>query len=170
MVIGATGSGKSTLARRLSNKLGLKHIELDKLLFDKELERVSDTTFRKRVVSLSKKESWVCDGIFYNIADLLWPKADLILWVGAPLITIYRRVLLRSIYRIITRKTKPGGQRETFRTAFGKDGIVRVVPHIYSNVQREYPKLISELNLENKVIKMKSKKDINNFLEKLSET
>ncbi|ASC70268.1 Shikimate kinase [Halomicronema hongdechloris C2206] len=51
VAIGSSCSGKSTLARRLSTRLGLKHIELDELHWQPNWQERDDNEFRSLVAT-----------------------------------------------------------------------------------------------------------------------
>lgn len=162
-IIGSTASGKSTLARKLSQIYKVPHIELDQILFENQ-KRKTDEEFRFAVEKLVEKSEWICDGVFYNLADIIWPKADVVIWLDIPLKTTYRQVLSRSLKRIVKRQSKPGGQRETLKTAFGRNGIVTKTPHIHRKITSNYEKLVPQYVSDNKLVRLKSRKEVNEWL------
>lgn len=164
-IIGSTASGKSTLANKLSQLYELPHIELDQMLFENQ-SRKTDEEFRTAVKEVVERPKWICDGVFYNLADIIWPKADIVIWLDVPLKTTYKQVLSRSLGRIIRRQSKPGGQRQTLKTAFGRNGIVTRTPHIHRKVTTNYEKLVPQYVPANKVVRLKSRKEVSDWLEK----
>ncbi len=162
-MIGAVGTGKTTLARKLAKHYNLPHIELEKLLFENTI-RKNEEEFRSKVKKAVSRSEWVCDGIFYNVADIIWPRADLIIWVDMPLGTTFKQSLRRSLHAIVTKGNKPAGQRETLKTAFGSEGIVRMTPRIHKKVQEKYPALIKQLGLERRLVRLYSTKEVEDWL------
>ncbi len=80
-VVGVTGSGKTTLARRLSDRLDIPHVELDALFWGPGWTETPDDVFRERVRQALAGERWVVDGNYSRIRDIIWPRADTIIWL-----------------------------------------------------------------------------------------
>jgi adenylate kinase family enzyme len=162
-IIGSTASGKSTLANKLSKLYDLPHIELDQILFENR-KRKTDDEFRDAVRLVVKEPEWICDGVFYNLADIIWPKADIVIWLDLPLKTAYKQVLSRSLGRIIKAQSKPGGQRETLKTAFGRNGIVTKTPHIHRKVTANYEELVKQYVSSDNLVRLKSRKEVSSWV------
>jgi energy-coupling factor transporter ATP-binding protein EcfA2 len=121
-VIGTTGSGKTTFARALSALIGAPHIELDALFWEAGWKMAELETFRGRVRSAIIGERWVVDGNYRaaGALELVWSRADTVVWLDYPL----PLTLLRLARRIVARirdgaELWPGtGNRETISNAF----------------------------------------------------
>jgi adenylate kinase family enzyme len=83
-VIGATGSGKTTVARRTAEALGVPHIELDALHWEPDWEEAPLEVFRERVSDAIQGERWVVDGNYSKVRDMVWGRADTVLWLDYP--------------------------------------------------------------------------------------
>ncbi|MGW3141479.1 adenylate kinase [Streptomyces sp. NPDC001139] len=115
LVVGVTGAGKSTLARALSARLGLPHHEMDALYFNGPGWSVNDVLIED-VSRLTSEPRWIIDSIGYpEVRDLLWNRADTVIWLDYPKRVIMPRVLRRSLRRTLTREILFGGNRETWR-------------------------------------------------------
>ena len=91
LIIGRTGSGKTTLARELAAALNLPHVELDSLHFEPDFSTVPLDVLRERTSSAISGERWVTDGNKSAVRDLVWPRADTIIWLDYPLtISLWR--------------------------------------------------------------------------------
>lgn len=95
-VVGATGSGKSTLARKLAEKLALDYIELDALQWGPNWTAVSSDTLREKVGQATLVPRWVCDGNYSITRDIIWPRAEALIWLDYRLSTIFWRLLWRT--------------------------------------------------------------------------
>jgi len=142
VVVGTTGVGKTSLSRRLAQCLGCPHIELDALHWQPGWVEVPLEAFRARVVQALTGESWVVDGNYSRVRDLVWSRADTIIWLDYALPIILGRLFRRTIRRILTREELWGGSRETFRGGFlSRDSLFLWALKTYWRRRREYPVL-----------------------------
>ncbi|MER6171630.1 hypothetical protein [Streptosporangium sp. NPDC001681] len=114
LISGISGSGKTTLAVALSTALKLPRFELDALHhgpgWGKRPEFVSD------VEAFSAGPRWVTEDQYHGaLGDLLWRRADTVIWLDLPRSAIMLRVVRRSIVRAVTRRELWNGNRESFR-------------------------------------------------------
>lgn len=118
LVVGSTGAGKTTLARAVSGRLGIPFHEMDALAFTgpgwQENPRLVDDVSR-----LSEGPAWVIDSFGHpSVRDLLWERADTVVWLDHPRTVVMRRVLRRSAARTLLRRRVFGGNVETFGSWF----------------------------------------------------
>lgn len=112
VVVGATGAGKSVLAERLARSLGLPFVELDALFWGPEWTAAEPAAFRARVAAETAGPAWVVAGNYGAVRDLLWPRADTIVWLDYPLPLVLRRLTARTLRRAFTREVLWNGNRE----------------------------------------------------------
>lgn len=62
LIIGGNGSGKTTFARKLSRKLNLPLIHLDKIYWKDNWEHVTHEEFDKRLMPELLKDKWIIEG------------------------------------------------------------------------------------------------------------
>ena len=103
LILGRTGSGKTTLARELAAALGVPHVELDALYFGPDLSRAPLDVLRERTSAAIAGERWVTDGNKRAVRDLVWPRADTIVWLDYPVWVSLRRLARRA--RLANRHT-----------------------------------------------------------------
>ncbi|MGY4923308.1 adenylate kinase [Streptomyces sp. 900105755] len=114
LVVGVTGAGKSTLARALSGRLGLLYHEMDALYFNGPGWAVNGE-LSADVARLTAGPRWIVDSLGYpEVRDLLWDRADTVVWLDYPRRVVMPRVLRRSVRRTVTREALFGGNRETW--------------------------------------------------------
>ena len=116
-VVGSTGSGKTTFARELARRLGVLHVELDALNWGPNWSMVPVEVFKERVARAVEGDRWVIDGNYggRGARELVWPRADTVIWLDPPLPIIFARLFGRAIRRTRTAEELwPGtGNRET---------------------------------------------------------
>jgi adenylate kinase family enzyme len=114
LVVGVTGAGKSTLAHALSRRLDLPYHEMDALYFTGPGWAVNGGLV-ETVSRLAAEPRWIVDSLGYpEVRDLLWGRADTVVWLDYPRRVVMPRVLRRSLRRSLTREPLFGGNRETW--------------------------------------------------------
>lgn len=144
-VIGTTGSGKTTLAARLALRLDATHVELDALHWEPNWAEAPLDVFRARVTQALSPESWVADGNYSRVRDLVWGRADTVVWLDYALPVILGRLTKRTLHRIVTREELWNGNRESLREAFfSRDSILLWALKTYRRRRSEYPLLFAQ--------------------------
>ena len=114
-VVGTTGSGKTTLAKALSAQLVLPYIELDAINWQagwRDLARTDPDEFIRRVTHAVAVDSWVVDGNYGLVRDLVWRRATHLVWLDYDHPVIMYRVIRRSFARAVLRTEMWAGNRE----------------------------------------------------------
>lgn len=120
-VAGTSGSGKSTLARELAYVLGVPCLELDSVFHQPGWAPLPRQEFRERVASFVAGDGWVVDGNYSKVRDLVWAKADTVVWLDLPRCLVMRRLIARTVRRVVTRRVLWNGNRESWRAFFSLD-------------------------------------------------
>jgi len=125
-VVGTSGSGKTWLARRLAERLGAAHVELDALQHGPGWAQATPAELRNRTVAaLAATDAWVVDGNYDVTRDLVWPQATALVWLDYPRWFVMSRVVRRSVARAVTRRELWNGNREDWRGWFDADHPIR---------------------------------------------
>jgi adenylate kinase family enzyme len=111
-VVGCSGSGKTTLARSLAQTLGVPHIELDAIFHQPGWTPLDDDTFRARVGQAAEAPAWVVDGNYSTVRDIVWPRADTVVWFDLPYAVVMARTIRRTMRRVVTRQELWNGNKE----------------------------------------------------------
>ena len=144
VVVGTTGSGKTTLAGELARRLEVPHVELDALHWEPGWTEAPTDLFRERVTRALSGEAWVTDGNYSTVRDIVWSRADTIVWLDYSLPTILYRLTRRTFRRIFTREELWSGNKERVLTQFlSRDSIFLWAFKTYRRRRREYPELLS---------------------------
>lgn len=125
-VAGTSCSGKTTLARAVAERLGLHHVELDALFWDRDWTPVPADEFRRRVEEALAGDGWVVDGGYSMLRDITWSRVETVVWLDYPMRTVLARWARRTVHRIRTQEEFwPGtGNRESVRNALRRDGLL----------------------------------------------
>lgn len=124
-VMGVSGSGKTTTAKRIADRLGVPHIEMDAINWQPGWQMLPTDQLRTRVAEVVAGDSWVIDGNYREARDLVWGRAQMVVFLDLPLITVLRRLLGRTVRRAAQRETLWAGNRENLRTAFlSRDSLI----------------------------------------------
>lgn len=111
-VVGAPGSGKTTFGRQLAASMAAPFIELDAVFHQAGWQDLSPHEFRSRVTDATAGDLWVVDGNYGVVHDRVWERADTVVWLDLPRRVVMGRVVLRTMWRALTREELWNGNRE----------------------------------------------------------
>ncbi|CAO5238095.1 putative adenylate kinase [Frankia sp. AgKG'84/4] len=123
LVVGVSGSGKSTLARRLAAALAVPHVELDALHHGPGW--VPRPAFAADVDAATSAPAWVVDGNYSAVQDLVWSRADAVVWLDPPRWLAEWRLIRRTAARLLLRRDLWNGNRERWRDVPRADHPIR---------------------------------------------
>ena len=111
-MVGNSGSGKSTLARALAARLALPCVELDAIFHQPGWTELPVEEFRAQAAEAAAGDAWVIDGNYTAVRDLVWARADSVVWIDLPRPEVMRRVVTRTVRRALRRQELWNGNRE----------------------------------------------------------
>jgi adenylate kinase family enzyme len=120
-IVGSPGSGKTTVGRQLAASLGTGYVELDSIFHQPGWTELPTDEFRRRVAAVVEGETWVVDGNYTAVRDLVWDRADTIVWLDLPRRLVIRRVVARTLRRAVTRQQLWNGNREPLSNVYRLD-------------------------------------------------
>ena len=145
VVTGTTSSGKSTLAKRIAKRLELDFIDLDALHWEPDWKEASLEDFRERVQQATKSERWIVAGNYHIVRDLLWPKAQAVIWLDYSFWRIFWQLTRRTCNRWWTQEELWNGNRERLWPHFkiwSDESLFRWLIKTYWRRKRETPGLL----------------------------
>jgi adenylate kinase family enzyme len=147
VVIGTSGTGKTTLARTIARRLELAHIELDALNWQagwRDLVRSDPAEFARLVATAIQVDGWVADGNYGVVRDLLWRNASHLVWLDYSRPVIMRRVIGRSLLRVMLRTElwAGTGNRERWHFLLQPSHPIRWAWRTWETLRRETADLI----------------------------
>ena len=120
-VVGNSGSGKTTFARRVAAALDVPHLELDAVFHQPGWQPLETSEFRRIVSEFTAGRGWVVDGNYSKVRDIVWSRADTVIWVDPPRHRVMRQLLWRTLRRMATRAELWNGNREPWGNLFRLD-------------------------------------------------
>ena len=144
-IIGAAGSGKTTLARALAARLAVPIIELDALYWEPNWTAAFVMDFRERVEEAAAAPAWIADGNYHTSRDIVWARAEVLVWLDYGFWFSLGRLLRRTWRRIFTREELWNGNRENIWNqlrVWSKDSLIHWFFKTYWRRKREIPMLL----------------------------
>ena len=113
-VVGVSGSGKTTLARALAERLPAPLVELDSLMHQPGWNPRPEDEFMAEVERATSQPAWVVDGNSRQVVieGPVWQRADTVVWLDLPRVTVMRQLVARTVRRAVTREVLWNGNRE----------------------------------------------------------
>ena len=142
-VVGTSGSGKTTMADAVARRLGIPHVELDAIHWLPNWEMVPDDVFRDQVSQALSGEAWTVDGNYGKVRDIIWARADSIVWLDYSRPVVMTRIIRRTFRRLVTRQELWDTNRETWDKVFSRDSIVLWAWRTYQRHRSQYPELLA---------------------------
>lgn len=119
--MGTSGSGKSTLGRDLAGVLNVPFVELDSVFHQPGWTPLATSEFREQVRTVLAEGGWVADGNYSAVRDIVWERADTVVWLDLPKHLVMRRLIWRTLRRVALRQELWNGNRERWRNFFSLD-------------------------------------------------
>jgi adenylate kinase family enzyme len=171
VVIGPTSSGKSTLAGQLAKKIGANFIELDALHWEPNWVEAPNEVFRERVQTAIKSANWVVAGNYHIVRDIVWSRAEAIIWLDYPFHIVFWRLLTRTIRRVAKREKLFAGNVERgwmHLKLWSEESLFHWLFKTYWRRKQEYPLLFELPEIAHlKVIHFKHPKETEEWLEQV---
>jgi len=138
-VVGSSCAGKSTLAERLSKLTGRPHVQLDALHWQPGWVERDAAEFRQDVDEATSQPQWIVDGNYTKVSDLVWRRAQTVIWLDYSFATVFSRALRRTARRCLLREPLYNGNRETLRKALlSRDSILLWVITTFHSRRRQF--------------------------------
>ena len=168
-VVGTLGSGKTTFARKAASIIKARQIELDGLHWEPNWVEAPNDLFRERVRHSLQGDSWIVDGNYHQVRDIVWSRANTVIWLDYPFKIIMGRLAKRTLRRILTREKLWNGNQEHFRNLLTKDSVFLWAIKTYRRRRRQYPELlVKPENSHLTVVRLRSPKEASRFLSALT--
>ena len=112
----ASGNGKTTVGRALAERLDIPFYELDALHHGPDWTEATPEELRAKVEPIVASDAWVVDGAYRGkLGDLVFERADVVVWLDLPIRVWLPRLVRRTARRIAHREELWNGNREELR-------------------------------------------------------
>lgn len=173
VILGRTGSGKTTLARELAAGLGVPHVELDSLYFGPDFSTAPLSVLRERTSAAIAGDRWVTDGNKRAVRDLVWPRADTIVWLDYPVYVSLWRLAKRARTRTsaLSAQASQTGRRTGLprQMLAAARGVITAL-RSHRGQRQEYPRMFAEpANQHLAVARLRSPRATRQWLARVTE-
>lgn len=118
LVIGCSGVGKSTFAKRLAQKTGLPYVATDPFYWEANWKLATTENVVKHVEQATLQDTWILDGNFDAQKELIWQRADTIIWLDYPFWQVVFQISKRNLGSWLSQKPTWSGNRMTWKRAW----------------------------------------------------
>jgi adenylate kinase family enzyme len=170
-VVGTSGSGKSTVGRKLAETLGVPFLELDGVNHQPDWTPLPEDEFRLVVAAAVEGDGWVIDGNYTTVRDLVWARADTVVWLDLPKRVVMQQIFWRTLRRVALRKELWNGNRERWRNFFSwkpEESVISWAWHKHGEYRERYGAAAADpANAHLRFVRLTSRRDISRFLAKV---
>jgi adenylate kinase family enzyme len=167
-VVGNSGSGKTTIGRALADALHAPFVELDGIFHQPGWTELPRDEFRDRVAAACAGETWVVDGNYSAVRDLVWDRADTVVWPDLPRWRVVPRVVRRTVGRGVRRTELWNGNRERLRTMLNRDPRESIVLWSFTNDRRNRERYTAAMadpaNAHLRFVRLRTPAEVRSFL------
>jgi adenylate kinase family enzyme len=175
VVVGSSGSGKTTVAREVADRLDLPLMELDALAHRGGWDATPLDVFQEELRAFTARERWVVDGNYASrgTRDIVWPRANTFIWLDPPKREVMRRVVARTLKRVITRQELWNGLKEPFTNLYSLDPYKNIIVWSWTRfdyVRERYETTMRDGSWDHAVVhRLRSTTETRRFLDSLSQ-
>jgi hypothetical protein len=87
-------------------------VELDSIYHQPGWTPLGDADFRARVAEAVAAVGWVVDGNYSVVREIVWGRADTVVWFDLPYAIVLARTARRTVRRTVTRQELWNGNKE----------------------------------------------------------
>jgi adenylate kinase family enzyme len=167
------------LGRSLAGRLGAPFLELDSVFHQPEWTPLPSSEFQAQVGKFMTLRGaglvggrgggrGVIDGNYSTVQSLVWARADTVVWLDLPRRTVMRRIVVRTLRRIVRRVELWNGNRERWRNFFTWDPEESVISwawHRHDVYRSRYSEAMTDPALSHLTfVRLRSPRQVRKFL------
>ena len=99
----------------------MPYLELDSIFHLPGWRELPPEEFRRKITEFVAADSWVVDGNYSVVRDLVWQRADTVIWIDLPRRLVMRQLVPRTFGRLVRRTELWNGNREPWSNAWSVD-------------------------------------------------
>jgi adenylate kinase family enzyme len=160
------------LAARLAAVLGVPHVELDAVFHQPGWQELDRDRFQDEVRALSAGDGWVIDGNYSAVREIVWRRADTVVFLDLPRRRVMRSVITRSLSRVLRRTELWNGNRETVANVLHpRDSIVVWAWTQHAKYGKRYGAAMHDPAWDHlDFVRLRSRREANAWLDRLRAT
>ncbi len=170
-MVGNSGSGKSTIGRAVAVALAVPYVEIDALYHQPGWKELPADELVAAVDSRTSGDGWVVDGNYSDALDLVWSRADTVVWLDLPRSLVMRQIIGRTARRVWRREELWNGNRERLRAVLNPDpheSIIRWAWTRHAMYAERYERRSTDPRWSGlDVVRLRSRADVGLFLDSL---
>ena len=121
----------------MAEQLGVPFLELDSIRHQAGWQELPDDEFRRRTREFVAADGWVVDGNYGAVReDIVWARADTVLWVDTPRLVGVAQVFRRTVGRVVFREVLWNGNRERLANIVSLDPMDNLAVFAWRNHHR----------------------------------
>jgi len=173
VVVGSSGSGKTTVAREIAARLDVPFLELDAVRHADGWDSTPDPEFQRIIGRFATQDQWVIDGNYtsHGARDLVWPRADTIVWSDTSRPVVMRSVIARTLRRVVTREKLWNGVTEPFTNLYSPDPYENIIVWAWTrfdHVRDSYEAATTDGSWDHaSVFRLRTRREVRDFLSEL---
>ena len=155
----------------MADRIGGVHIELDALHWEPNWTEAPLDVFREHVELATHTDRWTVDGNYSKVRDIVWGRADTIVWLDFRFRTVLWRLTRRTFGRALRREEIWHGNRENLRTHFfTRDSLFLWLFQTYGKRKKEYPELFARPEYTHlRIVHLRSTREAEEWLRNVEE-
>lgn len=163
-IVGSSGAGKTWLAGRLAATLGVVHVELDAIHHGPNWAALPADEMRRELdLRCPADGAWVADGNYETKGgSLVRDRADTVVWLDFPRMTVIRQLLLRTAQRGLLRQRLWNDNRESILAVLSRDPERSVV--VWSWTRHEPQRRRYAAQRDSRWISLTNRAEVRQFL------
>jgi hypothetical protein len=100
--------------------------------------------FRYRVAAQVSADHWVIDGNYSKVRDLVWGRADTVVWLDYPFAVTFARLVRRTLARLRSGEELWNGNRERIGQLLSRDSLLVWAVRTYPRYRATFPTLLAD--------------------------
>lgn len=129
---------------------------------------MAEAEFRARVEGFTSADAWVADGNYRAVRDLVWTRADTIVWLDLGRPTVTWQIVRRTLGRVFRRQELWNGNRERIGNLFSlrpEKSIIAWSLSQHSVYRRKYLEVFASGSYGDAVlVRLRSRRAVRDFL------
>ena len=169
-VVGTSGSGKTYVARELAERLGLRYVSNDALIWGPNWQPVKGELRYEAFDRETRDGGWTFDGNLGPSAEdeMVLSRCDTLVWLDLPRWQVMAAITFRTFWRAVTRERMWHGNVERWRNVFSSDSMIVWSWKTFSRRRRQYGALFVDGAHAHRVrIRLHSRGEVSRWLRSL---